>query len=79
MEKGTCEGKILYYWRACGGRGDWEFVGRWGNELSFGSYCFVSGRMCDLETAEGRVAVGEIEKGAFRPLFLLLKTLKKVC
>ena len=33
------------------------------NELSFGSYCFVSSRMCDLETAEGRVAVGEIEQG----------------
>ena len=68
MEKGTGEREILYYRRACGGRGDWEFIGGWGNELSFGSYCFISSRMCNLEKAEGRVAVGEIEKGAERPL-----------
>ena len=48
------------------------------DELSFGGYCFVSRRMCDLETSEGRVAVGEIEQGAEGPLVGCLKTLKVV-
>jgi hypothetical protein len=34
--------------------------------------------VCDLEKAEGRVAVGEIEQGAEGPLVDYLKTLKVV-
>ena len=34
--------------------------------------------MCSLETSEGRVAMGEIEQGAERPLVGCLKTLKVV-